>query len=286
LLFQHSRKLRAIIPIPSPPFRPLQLTWPPLVIGHRGAAAEAPENTLLAFELALQQGADGIEFDVHLAADGVPVVIHDASLRRTTSGRGLVRAFTSLQLCRLDAGSWFNKKYPKLARPSYAGCRIPFLEDVLKWVVKNQCRAYLEIKERRRLCPGMGQAVLKLVHARGAARHTTIISFDFEMLRAVREIDSSMAIGLDFTHMLGAARKAARLSASCLLPQWKAATPGLIRKAHAESRQVLIWGLETKERIRKKIAAGADGIITNHPAAAASILAEFPSGQAGGKEGW
>src|SRR6267378_6141215 len=84
--------------------RPAPLLWPPLNIGHRGAAGEAPENTFAAFDLALRQGADGIEFDVHLSADGVPVVIHDARLERTTSGSGRVGKHTLASLRRLDAG--------------------------------------------------------------------------------------------------------------------------------------------------------------------------------------
>src|SRR5437667_11152942 len=77
---------------------------PWLLFGHRGASGEAPENTFAAFELALKQGADGIEFDVHLSSDGVPVVIHDARLERTTNGTGLVGAPSLPALRRLDAG--------------------------------------------------------------------------------------------------------------------------------------------------------------------------------------
>lgn len=267
-------------------FQPLQLTWPPLVIGHRGAAGEAPENTLAAFALALRQGADGIEFDVHLAGDGVPVVIHDARLRRTTSGSGLVHGHTSRQLRKLDAGSWFNTKCPVLAHARYAGLRIPLLEEVLEWVVTNQCRAYLEIKESGRIYPGIEKKVLELVHKKNAAGFTAIISFDFETLRTVREIDPHIALGLDFSHTLGVTKKAALLGASSLLPYWKLATPGMVRKAHAESRQVLIWNLEKAGEIRKKVETGVDGIITGHPAVVAEIRAGFTESQGSVREGW
>src|SRR5689334_18281508 len=88
---------------------PSRLVWPPLNIGHRGASGEAPENTLASFELAWQQGADGIELDIQLSSDGVPVVIHDPDLRRTTSGDGRVNESHARILKRLDAGSWFNR---------------------------------------------------------------------------------------------------------------------------------------------------------------------------------
>src|SRR5271165_2737923 len=90
---------------------PTSLVWPPLKIGHRGAAGEAPENTMASFELAWRQGVDGIEFDVQLSSDDVPMVIHDARLRRTTSGSGWVFEHRASVLRRLDAGSWFNRRY-------------------------------------------------------------------------------------------------------------------------------------------------------------------------------
>lgn len=103
----------------------------PLVVAHRGASADAPENTLAAFELAGRQGADGIEFDVRLAADGVPVCIHDETLRRTASLDTAVSSLTSLELARLDAGSWFNRRHPARSRTHFAREGVPTLERVL-----------------------------------------------------------------------------------------------------------------------------------------------------------
>src|SRR5919197_4354903 len=97
----------------------------PLVVGHRGAMGYAPENTLASFELAVEQGADVVELDVHLSRDGQVVVIHDEQLDRTTDGRGLVGDRTLDELKRLDAGSWFD--------PRFAGQRIPTLHEVLAW---------------------------------------------------------------------------------------------------------------------------------------------------------
>ncbi|MBV9957612.1 MAG: glycerophosphodiester phosphodiesterase, partial [Acidobacteria bacterium] len=83
-----------------------------LIIGHRGASAAAPENTLVAFERAMADGADGVEFDVQLARDGVPVVIHDATLRRTGLKEGLIAELSSNELARTDVGTWFNRRFP------------------------------------------------------------------------------------------------------------------------------------------------------------------------------
>ena len=107
------------------------LIWPPLKIGQRGAAGEAPENTLASFELALEEGAEGIALDVRLSSDGVPVVICDANLSRTTSGRGRVREKEAKALLQLDAGSWFNYRFPSRARRQYAHESVPLLFEVL-----------------------------------------------------------------------------------------------------------------------------------------------------------
>src|ERR1043166_8521546 len=114
----------------------------PLIIGHRGAPLIALENTTPAFAAAIAAGADGIEFDVRLSADGVPVIIHDAWLHRTTSGRGRVRHHTLQALQKLDAGSWFNRRYPPRARPAYSRCKIPSLAQALDWVRDRKCLAY------------------------------------------------------------------------------------------------------------------------------------------------
>ena len=92
----------------------------PLIIGHRGSSALAPENTMAAFALALEEGADGVEFDVRLARDGVPVVIHDATLERTALRKGRPEDFDSARLQELDAGTWFNRRFPERARDDYS----------------------------------------------------------------------------------------------------------------------------------------------------------------------
>ena len=114
----------------------------PLIIGHRGASALAPENTLAAFARALDDGADGIELDVRLAKDGVPVVIHDATLRRTGLTSGEVAQMTSEQLANVNVGSWFNRAHPTLAREEYEQQRVPTLADVFQFSPR-QTRHYL-----------------------------------------------------------------------------------------------------------------------------------------------
>src|SRR5882724_3259670 len=106
----------------------------PLVIGHRGSSAVAPENTIAAFRRAITDGADGFEFDVRLARDGQPVVIHDGSLQRTARIPGAVAQLTSAQLQKIDVGSWFNHQRPDSARSEYELETIPTLERVFDLV--------------------------------------------------------------------------------------------------------------------------------------------------------
>src|SRR5437764_9218142 len=105
----------------------------PLIIGHRGAAAVAPENTIVSFKRALSDGADGVEFDVRLASDRVPVCIHDPDLRRIGLREGLIANLSSSELARIDVGSWFNLKFPSAANSEYESARVPTLAEVLQF---------------------------------------------------------------------------------------------------------------------------------------------------------
>ena len=118
----------------------------PLIIGHRGASEHAPENTLAAFKMAIDAGADGIEFDVQLAKDGVPVVIHDATLRRTGLRPNKIADLTAEQLGHIDVGSWFNLKFPKKAKPEFANETVPTLSQVLELTRDFDGLIYIELK--------------------------------------------------------------------------------------------------------------------------------------------
>lgn len=252
--------------------RPAPLVWPPLKIGHRGAAGEAPENTLASFELALRQGADGIEFDVQLSSDGVPVVIHDARLNRTTSGSGWVYEHRARVLRRLDAGSWFNRRFPSRARERYAGVRIPLLSEILPWVRARQCLAFIEIKDPT---PGVEAKILKEIDRAGVWRLARVVSFDVRTLERVRHLNSQVRLGLDISRRLLAIREAEALGAEALLPHWVIASRRFIRHAHRASLQVIPWTINYPRHMRRKILDGVDGIITNHPARLTEVVARL-----------
>ncbi len=259
-LLERARQARKILP----------LGQPLLVIGHRGASGSAPENTLVSFDLALRQGADGVEFDVQLSSDGVPIVIHDARLDRTTSGSGRVSEHRASVLRRLDAGSWFNRRFPARARERYAGARIPLLAEALAWVGERRCRAFVEIKDPT---PGAEARVLDEIVRAGVWPLVTVISFDLPTLRRVRQFDARAPLGLDVSRRLLAIRRARSLAATAVLPHYAIASRRFIRNAHRASLLVIPWTIDQPRWLRRRIEDGVDGIITNFPARLAEIRA-------------
>lgn len=245
------------------------LAWPPLKIGHRGAAGEAPENTMASFELAWRQGVDGIEFDVQLSSDGVPVVFHDARLARTSSGSGWVFEHRASVLRRLDAGSWFNRRHRLRARERYAGARIPLLAEVLQWLQVRRCRGFVEIKDYR---PDAAARVIAEIERAGLWSLVRVVSFDPPSLANVKALSSEARVGLDFSGRLLPVRRALALGADTLLPHWAIASRGLIRRAHQVGLQVIPWTVNLPIHMRRKILDGVDGLITNFPARLTEVL--------------
>src|ERR1041384_6906814 len=148
----------------------------PLIIAHRGSSSVAPENTLAAFAQAIADRADGIEFDVQLAKDGVPVIIHDANLRRTANRRARVKNLTSAELASIEVGSWFNRKYPDRAKPAYATEHIPTLEQVFTLVASNArsdfaCYVELKIDPQETAYEDLVESVLGSIDAHHPSRN-------------------------------------------------------------------------------------------------------------------
>jgi glycerophosphoryl diester phosphodiesterase len=232
---------------------------------------------LAAFELAFRQGAGGIELDVHLSSDGMPMVIHDPNLSRTTSGSGWVSEHRASALRRLDAGSWFNRRFPEKARQRYVGAKIPLLSEVLAWVRQHRLLAFVEIKRDRKAYPGIEAKVLDEIERAGVRRLATIVSFDLATLRRVRELDSRTSLGLDISRSLLAIRRVRSLAGKIVLPHWAIASRGFVRRAHKHSIYVFPWTVDQPARMQRRIADGVDGIITNYPARLAQVLSRMES---------
>ena len=155
------------------------------IIAHRGYSAIAPENTLAAVERALEVGADAVEWDMHVASCGTPVLIHDASLGRTTNGFGPVRRRSLSQLQALDAGSWFD--------PSFAGERIPSFAEALDHVKGRVGRVYAEVKGYRELEDLDRMA--RIARDADMAYDTVFISMDWGIVERIAGQDPTVGIG-------------------------------------------------------------------------------------------
>ena len=156
------------------------------IIAHRGASAWAPENTMAAFEKAVELGADGIEVDVQLTADRVLVVMHDDTLDRTTNGNGPLSRKTLAQLKDLDAGSWFD--------PKFAGEQIPTLQEVLVWA-RGRCRVDIEVKTRTaREIPV--QDFARLISDAEMEAQVAITSFERDFVESLQRHCPGFEVGL------------------------------------------------------------------------------------------
>ena len=225
-----------------------------MVIAHRGASSYAPENTLAAFDLAIQMGVSHIELDVHSTSDGHVVVIHDETVNRTTNGSGPVTSHALAALQALDAGSWFGGRF--------AGQRIPTFEEVLE---RYQGRAHLhtEIKGRS---ADLSQLTVDLVRKRGMAGQVTITSFQRTRLEEARDHAPELPRGWLVTEVSDATIAQARaLGLSQLCPIARAVTPELVHRLHVEGFVVRAWGVATEDQMRQVVQAGADGMTVNFP---------------------
>jgi glycerophosphoryl diester phosphodiesterase len=245
-----------------------------LIIGHRGAAAVAPENTLRSFERALADGADGIEFDVRLASDGVPVVIHDPTLRRTALKRGKVSSFSSTELRQMDAGTWFNLRYPRKAKPEYTEATIPTLEDVFELLEKREALFYVEMKCGPKDRTALAAAVAKLIRAHSLASRVIVESFDLTAIAEIKRFDAGLRTAALFDRKLSrpvpSARKmieqAIRCEAEEIALHHSLATRRTVEEATRFGLETVIWTADNPAWVERAIKRGVRAIITNNPA--------------------
>jgi glycerophosphoryl diester phosphodiesterase len=231
---------------------------PPLCIGHRGASARAPENTLAAFETALADGADGIEFDVRLTRDGVPIVLHDATLDRTTSGRGAAAALDLASVRRLDAGAWFA--------PRFRGERVPTLAETLD-LARGRCAVNIELKFEDGEAAPLARAVAAVIARARFPGLLVVSSFSRPALAAARAAMPRTALGwLASRTTRGLRATHASLDLWSFHPHLRLATPRRLRAARKLRLHVLVWPVNEERAARRLAAAGVDGLMTDDPA--------------------
>lgn len=254
-----------------------------LIIGHRGAAAVAPENTLLSFERALTDGADGIEFDVRLARDGVPVVIHDASLRRTALRRGTVANFSSVELSEIDAGTWFNLRHPRRACPEYARATIPTLAAVFESLGKSDALLYVEMKCGAKDRHALAAEVARLIRAHSLAARVCVESFDLAAIAEIKRVDASLRTAALFDRKLSrpapSARRMIERALGCgaeeIALHRSLATRRTVEDAARRGLETVVWTADNPAWVERALRRGIRAVITNDPARLCARRAEL-----------
>ena len=230
----------------------------PLVIAHRGASGTLPENTLPAYALAVEQGADMIEIDLHHTRDGAIVVTHDAELERI-GGRGEVGDASLAEVRALDAGG---------------GAQVPTLDETLDRFAA-QVPFNLEIKRGSRGdYPDLVEAALQAVVSRGQLERTLFSSFYDTVLQSLRRAAPEARIGclLSPREEAGWLERARSLGAEAVNPSIVLASPELVRTAHAEGLAVYVYTVDEPEDMRRLLDAGVDGLFTNFPERMRALL--------------
>lgn len=222
-------------------------------LAHRGASSYAPENTLAAFYKAIETGANGIELDLRYTKDKVIVVIHDATVDRTTNSSGLVADFTWEQLRNLDAGSWFS--------PKYKGERMVTFKQFLHYFSSKPLSFAVELKER-----GLEDEVCGLLHEHQLANRCTVTSFDFDILKTVRSIDSQMNIGF-LTQIIDqmTIERIVEINGQQICPHAEKVTADAVRLAKASGLTVRAWGVKNEELMQHAYHCKVDGMTINFP---------------------
>ncbi|MFJ8791763.1 glycerophosphodiester phosphodiesterase [Streptomyces sp. NPDC102462] len=232
---------------------------PLTVIAHRGASSAAPENTLVSDEIARRGGAEYIENDVQPSKDGVPYVLHDATVDRTTDGIGFIRSLTSAQLDALDAGSWFA--------PVYKGTRIPTLAAQLTDLKSRGGAMLLEIKGAH--TRDEVATIVRTIRDHGMTDRVFVQSFEVSALRYTHELAPELPLGLLRDALdPDPVAIAEELHLSAYNPSDGALSKrlGVVRDLHAAGVAVNVWTVDSAARWQALEAAGVDGIITNRPA--------------------
>lgn len=229
---------------------------PGAVVAHRGASEAAPENTLPAIAEAVRAGADYVEIDIRMSSDGVPVVIHDSTVDRTTDGTGSVSTLTAAEILALDAGSWFSEEY--------AGTRIPTLEQALGLVSGADMSIVIEYKGR--WSPEAVRTTVDLLTAAALGAPVIVQSFDEKTVANIATVAPNLFVGL-LTDRLDASivATAQRIGADAVNP--KSTTARGLDRAHAANLRVFVWTRDADEDWESLTAMGVDGIITNTPQA-------------------
>lgn len=238
------------------------------IFGHRGASAEAPENTLEAFALAIEQGADGIELDVQMTKDGQLVVAHDETIDRVSNGTGAIRNYTLQQLKQFS----FHQTHPE-----YKEAKIPTLEEVLQLIKPSNLLVNIELKTGIYWYDGMEKAVVELVQKMGLEDRVIYSSFNHYSVQKVKQLCPKAETAYLYSDVILDIEKYAKdTDVDGLHPAlYHVKMADFLKRYQNSGLCVRVWTVNEEEDIRFLIEQGVDAIITNEPKKALQILEEM-----------
>lgn len=233
------------------------------VVAHRGFSGKAPENTLAAFTMAMETGADMLELDVRLSRDNAVVVIHDQRVDRTTDGRGLVQNMTLAELKSLDAGSWFARKYSRE--------RIPTLDEVLP-ILEDQTYVNIEVKSDGLSSRGaleLETRCLEIVRRNRMEKRVLFSSFDYRIVKRIKQTVPGIVVGVLYNVIKDLGKTPAwlarRASADVFICGKRQVTNRMVRNAHDHELRVAVYTLNAEKEVERILRYGVDAIITDFP---------------------
>ncbi|WP_347549704.1 glycerophosphodiester phosphodiesterase family protein [Pseudalkalibacillus hwajinpoensis] len=237
-----------------------------IIFAHRGASRQCPENTMSAYKRAVEIGAEGIEIDVQLSRDGIPVVFHDRTLKRTTAGKGIVTQTSFSELRNLDAGSWFA--------PSFKDERIPSLEEVLIFASEYpDLWLNIELKYYNEDDDKLARATIPLIKKYRSYKNTVISSFEHDRLLEVHKLWSKVETAPLYKGNLHEPwHYAKKLKAEALHPHYKSLHHSLIQSVHSHGIAIRPYTVNDKRWIRQFLEWEVDGLMTDVPDLALDIM--------------
>lgn len=248
----------------------------PLIIAHRGASTRAPENTLAAFQLTMDAGADGVELDVRLSKDGVAIVMHDRNLKRLAGRMDAIADLTADELARVGVGLHFNIKQPKRARPDFDGVGIPTLAEVLELFSAWHGAVHIELKiDKKREVKPLVDGVCGVIHGSPVLPRIVLSSFRLTALSEAKHVLPSVRTSALFApsimrfikrrrHMISLARA---FGANEISPYRSLVTPKFARLAGDVGMPVNIWTCDNVKWVDRARKLGINAVMTNDPAA-------------------
>lgn len=230
----------------------------PIIYAHRGAKGYRPENTMAAFKLAMEMGADGIETDIHLSKDGYLVLIHDEKIDRTTTKKGYIKDMTLDQIKLLDAGSKFSEEF--------AGEEIPTLEELIILTKNTNIILNIEIKNNKMNYPRIEEKLIELIKKYKIEERVIISSFNHNTIYKIKELDENLKTGILYSRNIKRPiRFAKNIRANALHPKHKRVDFKLMIKAKLMGLEINTFTINNTKQMNKMFKYRVDGIITDYP---------------------